>query len=181
MTDLLDGTARTFPPIPADDPARSLAVARPDDPDLTRVFVAGGLYTILLKGEDTGGRYSLIDMRVPAGGGPPPHRHDFEEMFTLTEGELEFTFRGETSTVRAGDTVNVPANAPHFLPQRLGPARADAVHVHAARPGGVLPPPRRPGREPLRDPAHPDPGGTGGAREEGPVARPALPLRVREP
>ncbi len=109
MTDIEEGSS----PIPADDPARSLAVARPDDPDLKRVFVAGGLYTILLTGEQTGGRYTLIDMRVPAGGGPPPHRHDFEEMFSLTEGELEFTFRGETTVLRAGDTVNIPANAPH--------------------------------------------------------------------
>jgi uncharacterized cupin superfamily protein len=52
-------------------------------------------------------------MHVPAGGGPPPHRHDFEEMFTLLQGELEFTFRGETSTIRAGSSVNIPANAPH--------------------------------------------------------------------
>jgi uncharacterized cupin superfamily protein len=52
-------------------------------------------------------------MHVPAGGGPPPHRHDFEEMFTLLEGGLEFTFRGKTSTIRAGSTVNIPANAPH--------------------------------------------------------------------
>jgi len=51
-------------------------------------------------------------MHVPAGSGPPPHRYDFEEMFTLLEGELEFTFRGKTSTVRAGSTVNIP-NAPH--------------------------------------------------------------------
>jgi Cupin domain len=36
---------------------------------------------------------------VPPGGGPPPHRHDFEEMFTLIDGEIEFTFRGETSTI----------------------------------------------------------------------------------
>jgi uncharacterized cupin superfamily protein len=26
---------------------------------------------------------------------------------------LEFTFRGGTSTVRVGSTVNIPANAPH--------------------------------------------------------------------
>jgi quercetin dioxygenase-like cupin family protein len=75
-------------------------------------------------GADTGGRYCLIDMYVPAGGGPPPHRHDFEEMFTLLEGELEFTFRGEKSMVRAGATVNVPANAPHFFKNVSGkPAR----------------------------------------------------------
>jgi len=47
------------------------------------------------------------------GGGPAPHRHDFEESFTLLEGELEFTFRGEKSAVRAGETINIPANAPH--------------------------------------------------------------------
>jgi uncharacterized cupin superfamily protein len=52
-------------------------------------------------------------MLVPDGGGPPPHRHDFEEMFTLLQGQLEFTFRGKTQTVRAGSTVNIPANAPH--------------------------------------------------------------------
>jgi uncharacterized cupin superfamily protein len=52
-------------------------------------------------------------MHVPPGGGPPPHRHDFEETFILLEGEMEATFRGKKMTVRAGDTVNIPANAPH--------------------------------------------------------------------
>jgi hypothetical protein len=35
------------------------------------------------------GFYCLIDMIVPDGSGPPPHRHDFEEMFTLLEGDGE--------------------------------------------------------------------------------------------
>jgi quercetin dioxygenase-like cupin family protein len=52
-------------------------------------------------------------MLIPAGGGPPPHRDDFEETFHILDGELEVTFRGETSTVRAGETAIVPANAPH--------------------------------------------------------------------
>jgi uncharacterized cupin superfamily protein len=52
-------------------------------------------------------------MYVPSGGGPPPHRHDFEESFTLLEGEVEVTFRGEKSTARTGDTLNIPSNAPH--------------------------------------------------------------------
>jgi quercetin dioxygenase-like cupin family protein len=34
-------------------------------------------------------------------------------MFTLLEGELEFTFRGKTMKIGAGSTVNIPANAPH--------------------------------------------------------------------
>jgi uncharacterized cupin superfamily protein len=34
-------------------------------------------------------------------------------MFTILEGEVELTFRDETMTARAGETINVPANAPH--------------------------------------------------------------------
>ncbi len=102
------------PPIPPDDQARQLTLSRPDsDESLRHVGVVGDTYTILVDGEQTAGRYTLIDMHVPPGGGPPPHRHDFEEMFTILDGEVEFTFRGATTVVRAGETVNVPANAPH--------------------------------------------------------------------
>jgi quercetin dioxygenase-like cupin family protein len=106
--------------IPADDPNRQLTVADPDGAALRHVSVAGGTYTILLSGAQTAGRYSLVDMMVPDGSGPPPHRHDFEEMFTLLEGELEFTFRGQTQAVRAGSTVNIPANAPHVFKNKSG-------------------------------------------------------------
>jgi quercetin dioxygenase-like cupin family protein len=99
--------------IPADDLARKLTLAGPDDPGLPRVGMVGNTYTVLVSGAQTAGRYCLIDMLVPDGGGPPPHRHDFEEMFTLLDGELEFTFRGVSQIVRGGSTVNVPANAPH--------------------------------------------------------------------
>lgn len=108
--------------IPADDPKRSLVTRKVDEPP--HLGVAGDTYTILLRGEDTAGRYCLIDMHVPPGGGPPPHRHDFEETFTLLEGELEFTFRGRKMTAKAGETVHIPANAPHmFRNVSEGPAR----------------------------------------------------------
>ncbi len=117
-------TSPSYPeaPIPADDPRRTLTVANPEGSKLRHVSIAGDTYTILVSGADTAGRYCLIDMHVPAGGGPPPHRHDFEEMFTLLEGELEFTFGGRTSTVRAGSTVNIPANAPHAFKNASGAA-----------------------------------------------------------
>jgi quercetin dioxygenase-like cupin family protein len=123
MTDTANANSPTPLPIPADDPARTLTVANPDGADERHVAVAGGIYTVLVSGAQTAGRYCLIDMLVPEGGGPPPHRHDFEEMFTLLEGELEFTFRGEVHTVRAGSTVNVPANAPHAF-RNLSGAKA---------------------------------------------------------
>lgn len=106
-------TDQTSAPIPADDPSRALTVVTPDDTSIPHLAQAGNIYTVLISGAQTGGRYCLFDMLVSPGGGPPSHRHDFEEMFTLIEGELEFTFRGEVQTVRAPASINVPANAPH--------------------------------------------------------------------
>lgn len=112
-------------PIPPDDPSRHGVHVNADaDARVRHVSLVGDTYTILITGEDTAGAYTLIDMLVPKGGGPPPHRHDFEEMFTVLEGEIEVTLRDETSTARAGDTINVPANAPHrFTNARDEPAR----------------------------------------------------------
>lgn len=99
--------------IPPDDPRRNLVVANPDNSSAQHLGVVGDTYTILLSGMDTAGRFTLIDMHVPPGGGPPPHRHDFEETFILLDGELEATFRGDKRIVRAGETIHIPANAPH--------------------------------------------------------------------
>ncbi len=100
--------------IPPDDPNRNLVVARPEiDTDVPHLGLAGDTYTVLVSGKDTAGRFCLIDMYVPAGGGPPPHRHDFEETFTILEGELVVTFRGNKRVARPGETIHVPANAPH--------------------------------------------------------------------
>lgn len=111
--------------IPPDDMSRELGVARPEtDPQLPHISIAGGTYTILLSGEQTGGRYCLVDMLVPPTGGPPAHRHDFEEMFYVIDGEIELTIRGKQFTARRGETVNIPANAPHSFRNRAdGPAR----------------------------------------------------------
>jgi quercetin dioxygenase-like cupin family protein len=100
--------------IPPDNLQRNLATAQPDsDQKTSHIGVVGDTYTILLTGKDTAGRFCLIDMHIPPGGGPPPHRHDFEETFTVLEGELAVVFRGAKQVVRAGETINVPANAPH--------------------------------------------------------------------
>jgi len=110
--------------IPADDLARNLVLMQADNPNAPHIGLVGDTYTILLSGKDTAGRFCLIDMHIPPGGGPPPHRHDFEETFVVLDGEIEATFRGETSTVKAGQTLHIPANAPHrFTNARLEPAR----------------------------------------------------------
>src|ERR1700735_934447 len=107
--------AETNPPepIPADDPARALTHVSPDtDDSLPHLGVVAAPHPTLAPGADTAGRYTLIDMYAPPGGGPPPHRHDFEEMFTVLEGEIELTFRGVSAVATAGERINVPANAP---------------------------------------------------------------------
>jgi quercetin dioxygenase-like cupin family protein len=114
VIDRSNASPRPASPIPPDDLQRRLVVADPDgDPALAHIGIVGDTYTILLTGADTAGRYCLIDMHVPPGGGPGPHRHDFEEMFAVLDGEVEVTFRGVPSVARAGQTVNIPANAPH--------------------------------------------------------------------
>lgn len=99
--------------LPADDLKRALASARADGKGARHIGLVGDTYTITVAGSDTNGRFCVIDMHVPPGGGPGPHRHDFEETFILLDGEMDVTFRGQKITVRAGDTVNIPANAPH--------------------------------------------------------------------
>ncbi len=155
MSDTTSTPSQPGSAVPPDDLQRRLVVVRPDtDGSLRHVGVVGDTYTILLTGQDTGGRYCLIDMYVPHGGGPPPHRHDFEEMFTVLDGEIEATFRGETSVIRAGETMNIPANAPHSFtnasdrPARLlcmcAPAGQDELFMAIGVPveGRMTPPPK---------------------------------------
>ena len=125
MADKSNSATQRVLPIPPDDPLRKLATVRPNtDQKIPHVGVVGDTYTILLTGKETAGRFCLIDMYVPPGGGPPPHRHDFEETFTLLEGELDVVFRGAKQVVREGETINVPANAPHqFHNSSSRPAR----------------------------------------------------------
>ena len=65
-------TSQPAPPIPADSLERPLKVARPNtDQSLPHIGLVGDTYTVLLSGDDTNGRYCLIDMHIPPGGGPP--------------------------------------------------------------------------------------------------------------
>jgi quercetin dioxygenase-like cupin family protein len=121
----MSDTPTQYPPLRPDDLARKLTIARPDaDPELPHIGLVGDTYTITVSGDDTNGRFCVIDMHIPPGGGPPPHRHDFEETFILLAGEIEATFRGIRSIVHEGETINIPANAPHqFHNNTRQPAR----------------------------------------------------------
>jgi quercetin dioxygenase-like cupin family protein len=116
VSEIMENAVSTMAPkadLPSDDLARDLLVVDPDSDQLKHVSIVGDNYTIMVSGTQTAGKYCLIDMFVSPGGGPGPHRHDFEEMFHVLEGEIEVTFRGEKRVLTTGMTVNIPANAPH--------------------------------------------------------------------
>ena len=81
-----------------------------------RYYFDVALGSILLSGEDTGGAYCLLDMRVAPGKGVPRHTHTREDeaLFVLS-GELEATVGDEIFTLRAGETLIAPRNIPHQL------------------------------------------------------------------
>lgn len=67
MLDKPGALAQTGSTIPPDDLQRNLTFAKPDtDQSLRHVGLVGDTYTILLTGEDTAGRFCLIDMHIPA-------------------------------------------------------------------------------------------------------------------
>jgi quercetin dioxygenase-like cupin family protein len=97
--------------------------------------VVGDTYTVLLSGEQTAGRFAILDMLIPPGGGPPPHRHNFEECFRVLEGSLELWVRDlPPLRLEAGDTANIPANAPHAF---RNPAQVPARLLCTAAPAGL--------------------------------------------
>jgi quercetin dioxygenase-like cupin family protein len=120
---------------PEDDPTRDLAIARPEDPALVHLAVVGDTYTVLLSGEQTAGRFAMLDMLIPPGGGPPPHRHDFEECFRVLEGSLEVRVRDRPPVrLEAGESANIPANAPHAF---RNPAAVPARLLCTVAPSGL--------------------------------------------
>jgi quercetin dioxygenase-like cupin family protein len=125
--------------------------------DGEHLWFLGTLMTVKAGGDVTGGNLSVIEATMPAGFGPPLHRHDVEdELFYLVEGEMTFWCAGQEATYGPGATIWLPRGLPHrFQVSDDGPARmlqlstpaqfedfALAVGEPAAAP--VLPPPAAP-------------------------------------
>jgi len=81
-----------------------------------RYYFDVALGSILLSGEDTGGAYCLLDLRVAPGKGVPRHTHTREdEAIFVLYGELEVAVGDEVFTLRPGETLIAPRNIPHQL------------------------------------------------------------------
>jgi quercetin dioxygenase-like cupin family protein len=86
--------------------------------------VLGMPLTMLCEASETGGAWSLFEEEVPAGMGPPAHRHDWDEAYYILEGEVEFEIDGERVRSGKGDFNYLPRNTIHgFKGASAEPAR----------------------------------------------------------
>jgi len=84
----------------------------------------GLLATIKATAEQTGGRYTLVEILAPDGYGSVLHVHHREdEGFWILEGELTFYVGHQTIKARPGSFLFGPKDVPHAFTVDSGPAR----------------------------------------------------------
>lgn len=85
------------------------------------IGVVGDIFRLLATGEDTDGRYAVMEAIVPPGGGPPPHIHSREEEgFYILEGEITFQLGEERFVAEAGTFANMPVGSLHSFKNESG-------------------------------------------------------------
>jgi quercetin dioxygenase-like cupin family protein len=84
----------------------------------------GCLATIRLRGADTGGRFSLVEVLLPPGVPVPSHvHHDADEMFLVVEGEVRYRVGTLACAALPGAAVVAPRGIPHEFVAVERPAR----------------------------------------------------------
>ena len=79
-----------------------------------RFTIIGGGVRVLLDGEASGGRCCMFECPIPAGDGPPLHRHEHEdELFYVLEGRFKFSVDGKVFIGEAGAFACAPRGSVH--------------------------------------------------------------------
>jgi mannose-6-phosphate isomerase-like protein (cupin superfamily) len=77
---------------------------------------------------DTNITFLWLDM--PPGGGPQLHKHPYEEVFLVQEGQVTFTIDATTLEAKAGHIVLVPRGVPHkFINSGTGLLKQLDIHL----------------------------------------------------
>jgi mannose-6-phosphate isomerase-like protein (cupin superfamily) len=100
----------------------------------------GGLATIKATAEQTGGKYSLVEILVPEFPMEESllHVHHFEdEGFYVLEGEMTFYVGDETIKARRGSFLFGPKDVPHAFSVDSGPARLLFILSPAGMEGAI--------------------------------------------
>lgn len=84
-----------------------------------------------LVGDDHGGvGVCIIFVDAPPGRGPSLHKHPYDEVFIVQEGEGTFVVGDEEMRLGAGDIAVIPAGTPHsFSNTGDGPLKQIDIHV----------------------------------------------------
>ena len=81
-------------------------------------------------GERFGSSMTIVLVDAPPGTGPRLHRHPYEELIIVQEGEGTFRTGEEEKIVRAGEIVVIPAGQAHaFANTGTGPLRQIDIHA----------------------------------------------------
>jgi quercetin dioxygenase-like cupin family protein len=72
-------------------------------------WMLGGLYEVKAAGGETNGAATVMEMTIPEGMGPPPHRHPGAEAVYVLEGTVNFHIGDDVVKGGAGSFVYIPA------------------------------------------------------------------------
>lgn len=99
------------------------------------LWVRGELVTFKVKGDQTGGAYSLFEIATRPGDGPPPHiQHWEDEAVFVLKGVYEFLVEGEVAMANPGSLVYVSRGRLHAY-TNAGHETGKVLAVHT--PGGL--------------------------------------------
>jgi quercetin dioxygenase-like cupin family protein len=83
-------------------------------PSTAPLWFIDGLVHIHVSGEETEGRYALLESHVPQGDMPPLHvHHEEDEVFHVLDGEVTLFLPGEQVSLSTGETLRAPRGIPH--------------------------------------------------------------------
>lgn len=92
--------------------------------------VLGNIVRFRMRSSDSGGAFSMVEVRTKPGEGAPPNRHTVDgEMFCVLSGSYEFMIDGNTGVHGAGSFVRVPDGKPHSF-RNVGEGDATMIIVN---------------------------------------------------
>lgn len=81
--------------------------------DAEGLWFLGTFSRILLDGEQTGGRFAVIEIVFPKGASPPLHSHPQDETFYVLDGEVTVWIEEQSQLCRSGAIAFAPGGTPH--------------------------------------------------------------------
>lgn len=89
--------------------------------------MVGERITVLASGEQTAS-YEIFRQTGPAGSGPPPHSHPWDEAFYVLDGQVVFGIEDQHDLVAdVGTLVHVPGSSTHWF--RFGPEGGEMLSI----------------------------------------------------